>query len=287
MDMVQYKYPFGSIWLSHTSISDFEKCPRSYYLRNVYKEIPIGKKIQVVNPYLTLGIVVHDTLESIRYLPKDVRFSKPLVEIFENIWNKNSGKKGGFISQDQEDDFKKRGLSMIENIQENPGPIANLSTVIKKKDEVVSNMWLSEKDGLILCGNVDWIEVLPDGSLHIIDFKTGKHEEDEESLQLQIYMLLAKTGNKRPVSKVSYWYLDKQSSPTEVKVPSLNGVVDKLIQKGIKIKEFRSTPGSGKTIACPKGGCRYCEEYESVLQGKAEKVGYDEGREKVLYFVSK
>lgn len=259
---MQYRYPFGSVWLSHTSISDFDKCPRSYYLRNIYKETPIGKKIQVVNPYLTLGIAVHDTLESIRYLPKDVRFSNPLVKIFGNIWDKSSGKKGGFVSQEQEDNFKKR-------------------------DEVVSSMWLSEKDGLILCGNVDWIEVLPDGSLHIIDFKTGKHEEDTESLQLQIYMLLAKTGNKRPVSKMSYWYLDKQSLPTEVKTPKLNGAVDKLIQKGIKIKEFRDTPGSGKTIVCPNGGCRYCKEYEIALQGKAEKVGYDKRREKVLYFVDK
>ena len=100
-------------------------------------------------------------------------------------------------------------------------------------------------------------------------------------------MLLAKTGNKRPVSKISYWYLDKQSAPTEVKIPNLSGATDKLIQKGIKIKEFRGTSGSGKTIMCPYGGCQYCKEYETVIRGKAEKVGYDEQREKVLYFVNK
>lgn len=285
--MTIYKYPYGSVWLSHSSISDFDKCPRLYYLHDVYKELPARKKIQVVNPYLTLGMAVHDTLESIRYLPKDIRFSEPLSKIFEKVWKENTGKKGGFNSIEREDHFKQRGLLMIKNVQDKPGPIANLSTIIKGKNEVVANMSLSEKDMLVLCGNVDWVEVLPDGSLHIIDFKTGRHDENESSLQLQIYLLLAKNGNKRPVSKISYWYLDKEPSPRQIKLPDMNGVFDLLIEKGLKIKEARQVLGSGKTIECPKGGCKYCIEYEVVLKGKAERVGYDEKREKILYFLDK
>jgi RecB family exonuclease len=280
-----YKYPFGSVWLSHSSLADFDKCPRLYYLRNMYKQPPENKKIQVVNPYLTLGMAVHDTLESIRYLPVKARFDKSLTHIFEELWVNNEGKRGGFISSAQEKEFKDRGYLMVKRIQDHPGPVAELSTIIKPKGEMIASMWLSESDGLILCGNVDWVEVLPGGTLHIIDFKTGKNEEDSSSLQLQIYLLLAAAGNRRPVTKTSYWYLDRDNSPREVPIPDLTGVTETLISKGQKIKQARLNQNSG-TLDCPEGGCRYCRDYEKVLQGEAEFVGFDSIREKLLYFIS-
>lgn len=279
-----YKYPFGVVWLSHSSMSDFEKCPRLYYLRNIYKEKPAGKKIQVVSPYLTLGIAVHDTLERIRYIPRADRFLIPLTDIFEEIWAENSGKKGGFSSEDEEKEFKERGYMMVKRVMDNPGPIGNLSTRIKLEGEMVSSMWLSEKDNLVLCGNVDWVEVLPDGSIHIIDFKTGKHEENTNSLQLQIYLLLAKNGNKRPVTRLSYWYLEKEDSPKEIPIPDLDGVMEILVDEGNKMKQARlSERGAG--MRCLRDGCRYCEDYEKVLNKEAVQVGYDSKREKILYAV--
>jgi len=262
-------------------MGDFAKCPRLYYLRNMYKESKSGKKIQVVSPYLTLGIAVHDTLEVIRYLPRESRFDKPLTHIFEEIWEGSSGQRGGFKSNDQEKEFRGRGLAMVKRVQDNPGPIASLSTIIKDRGEMVANMWLSEADGLILCGNVDWVEVLPDGSLHIIDFKTGKNEEDAASLQLQIYLLLAKNNNKRPVTRLSYWYLERDDVPREVNIPDLAGVVEQLVEKGRKIKAARLS----EAMECAKGGCKYCLEYEQVVKGETEQVGYDPKREKMLYLV--
>lgn len=238
----------------------------------------------VVNPYLTLGTTVHDTLESIRYLPRAQRFDKPLTHIFEELWAGVEGKRGGFSTPLQEKEFKDRGLLMIKRVQDNPGPIANLSTIIKEKGEMVASMLLSPEENLVLCGNVDWVEVLPDGSLHIIDFKTGKKEESDSSLQLQIYLLLAKNGNKRPVSKTSYWYLDKDDQPKEVAIPDLSGVVDQLIEKGKKIKAARLSENM-KELVCPKGGCRNCEEYEKVVRGEAVSVGFDPIREKMLYII--
>jgi RecB family exonuclease len=278
----KYKYPFGAIWLSHSSISDFDKCPRLYYLRNIYKEPGSGKKIQVVSPYLTLGITVHDTLEAIRYLPVKERFEKPLTDIFEELWVNAEGKKGGFKTAEQEKEFKDRGKQMVKRVQDRPGPIANLSTIIKEKGEMVASMLLSAEDNLVLCGNVDWVEVLPDGTLHIIDFKTGKKEESESSLQLQIYLLLAQNGNKRPVTKTSYWYLDKDAEPREVPIPDLIGVTEQLIEKGRKIKEARLSKDM-EGLVCKSGGCRNCLEYEKVVKGEAESVGYDPIREKMLY----
>lgn len=276
----KYLYPYGVVWLSPTSLSDFDRCPRLYYLRNMYKNLKTNRKIQIVNPYLTLGGCVHQTIDSISHLPKNERFANPLTEKFEQLWAKTSGKVGGFTSGKQEQIFKERGLSMIKRLMNNPGPLANLANKIH---EVIPNMWLSEKDMLVLCGVVDWIEVLPDNTLHIIDFKTGKNEEDIESLQLGIYLLLVKSKLKREVSKVSYWYLDREDTPKEAVLLETDVVLKTLIDEGKKVKKYRL---EGE-YSCPKGGCTYCLEYEMVLQGKAEHVDVDIKMKRDLYFLSR
>lgn len=273
------KYPYEAVWLSASSISDFDKCSRLYFLRNVYKDPKTYRKIQVVNPYMTLGIAVHAVINSISNIAAKERRFDSLIDQFEEIWDINTGKRGGFSSTDQELDFKERGLSMLKRIISFPGPLINLTNKIH--DEV-PNMWLSEKDLLVLCGVIDWIEILPDNTLHIIDFKTGKHDEDINSLQLGIYSLLAKSKLSRHVSKVSYWYLDKEDFPRESKKPNLDEVTKILIKKGIKIKEYRSEGN----YTCQKGGCRYCEEYESILEEKAEFVGIDYKMKRDLYYLN-
>ena len=242
----------------------------------------MGKKIQIVSPYLSLGMAVHDSLERIRYLPRAERFDKPLTQIFEEIWVGFEGETGGFKNTDEEKEFKARGYEMIKRVENNPGPLKNLSVVIKEKGDIVSSMLLAPE--IVLCGNVDWVEVLPDGSLHIIDFKTGKNEEKSESLQLPIYLLLAASYNQaRPVSKISYWYLDKNDLPTEVAMPEMTGVWEQLKTVGESMRNARKVYPDG--IPCPFGGCRYCKEYEAIIQGKGKRLGFDQIREKILFSV--
>jgi len=280
--MSKYKYPFGATWISHSTITDFEKCPRLYWLRNVYKDPVVGKKVQIVNPYLTLGMAVHDTIEQIRYLPREVRFEKPLTHIFEEVWVNCEGEMGGFKNTDEEKDFKTRGYEMVKRVENNPGPLKNLSIALKAKGEVVSSMLLTED--IVLCGNVDWVEVLGDGSLHIIDFKTGKNEEKTDSLQLPIYLLLAAAFSPhRPVTKLSYWYLNKSDLPAEVSMPNMEGVWEQLKTTGESMRNAKNAYPAG--IPCPYKGCRYCKEYDSILKGEAKRVGFDRIREKILFQV--
>ena len=69
--MVRDKY--SAVWVSHSSISDFLKCPRAYFLRNVYKDPATGHKITVVTPPLSLGTAVHEVIESLAVLPVEER----------------------------------------------------------------------------------------------------------------------------------------------------------------------------------------------------------------------
>jgi ATP-dependent helicase/DNAse subunit B len=63
--------------------------------------------------------------------------------------------------------------------------------------EDLPHYWLSEDDGIILCGKIDWLQYLPDtDSVHIVDFKTSKNKEKANSLQLPIYLLLVSNTQK-------------------------------------------------------------------------------------------
>ncbi|MCL4384333.1 PD-(D/E)XK nuclease family protein [Patescibacteria group bacterium] len=260
---------YSAVWVSHTSISDFLKCPRSYYLKNVYKDPRTGHKIKLMSPSLALGQAVHEALESLSVLPAKDRFRRPLAEIFAESWQKVSGKNGGFIDSDSEYRYKSRGLDMIARVNQNRGPLVNPAVKIKQD---LPHFWLSEDDGLILCGKIDWLEYLPEtDSVHIIDFKTSKYDEDPDSLQLPIYHLLVHHCQHRQVSKASYWYLDRSDVLEPKVLPDLELSRHSILKIAKRIKLARQL----KHFVCEKGGCPHCLPFEDIVKGKAEFVGTD------------
>lgn len=259
---------YTATWVSHSSISDFLACPRAYYLNNVYKDSKTGHKISLINPSLALGQIVHEVVESLSVLPTDKRFQKPLVTKYNKLWDKVSGKKGGFTSDEQERTFKKRGEKMLQRVLNNPGPIERLAVKINQD---LPHYWLSEADNIILCGKIDWLEYLPNDSVHIIDFKTSKREVNSDSLQLPIYHLLVHNCQNHKVSQVSYWYLELHDEPTEQKLPDLRTSHDQVLKIAKDIKLARSL----ERFKCPRGesSCRTCKPLEAIIAGNAELIG--------------
>ncbi|OGH92057.1 MAG: hypothetical protein A2534_01595 [Candidatus Magasanikbacteria bacterium RIFOXYD2_FULL_39_9] len=273
---------FTATWVSHTSISDFLRCPRAYYLKNVYRD-PVSKhKIKLMGPALALGSAVHEVLEALSVLPKHSRFSESLMDKFEKSWTKFTGKKGGFTSDETEYKYKTRGQEMIRRVMNNPGPISGLAVKIQMD---LPQFWLSEEDNIILCGKVDWLEYLPESdSVHIIDFKTGRSEEDPESLQLPIYRLLVERCQKRQASRASYWYLDSSDELTPKELPDLETAYKKILDAARQVKLARQL----QRFKCPEGdkGCQSCRGMEAVVNKQAEFVGNDEYNADV-YILSK
>ena len=263
---------FTAVWVSHTSISDFLKCPRGYYLKNVYKDPQTKHKMKVMSAPLALGQSVHEVLESLSVLPRGERFAEPLTVKFERAWAKVSGKKGGFTDESVEYKYKKRGLDMLGRVWNHPGPISLPAVKIQTE---LPYFWLSEEEGIILCGKIDWLEYLPDqDAVHIIDFKTGKNEEDEGSLQLPIYCLLVNNCQKRKVVKASYWYLDSSDILTEKTLPDIESARARVLEVARQMKLARQI----NRFKCNNGeeGCMCCKPFEAVLRGEAEFVGEDD-----------
>ena len=262
---------YTAVWVSHSSISDFLRCPRAYYLNNVYKEPATGKKISLMSPPLALGQAVHDVLESLSVLPATERFKDSLAQKFEGSWKKVAGKLGGFRDPEQEHKYKQRGVEMLARVTQKPGPLANLAVKINMD---LPYFWLSEADNIILCGKIDWLEYLPDDdAVHIIDFKTSTKEENPASLQLPIYHLLVHHCQKHSVAKASYWYLERANELAEKPLPDLDTAKNKVLDIAKKIKLARQL----ERFVCPQGdtGCPACRPLEMVVRGQAELVGTD------------
>jgi hypothetical protein len=226
-----------------------------------------------MSPPLALGQTVHEVIESLSVLPTDKRFQESLLVKFDTAWEKVHGKKGGFTSPDQEEHYKKRGAAMLRRVMEHPGPLKNLAVKIKMD---LPNFWLSEEDGIILCGKIDWLEYSPDtDTVQIIDFKTGKNEEDVNSLQLPIYTLLVANCQKRRATNAFYWYLERSDTPTEMALPDLAESRERILKIAKEIKLARKL----EIFKCPqRTGCSACKPFEAILAGNAELVGTNEYR---------
>jgi len=234
----------------------------------MYRDPKNNHKIAVMQPALALGQTVHIVVESLSTLPVEERLKEPLVEKFEKAWESVSGEKGGFGTVEEEEKFKKRGIEMMERIIKNPGPVVRKAIKIRQE---LPYFWLSEEQNIILCGKLDWLEYMEDSdSVRIIDFKTGKFDEDPDSLQLPIYTLLATNCQTKKVFGAQYWYLNRDTEPVDVVLPTPEDATKRLMEIARTIALARKL---GRFICTQKDGCAACRPYELILAGKAEFIG--------------
>jgi len=272
--MAQDKY--SALWVSHSRINDFKTCPRAYYLKYKYRNPKTGHKMKLMTPPLALGQIVHDVLDSLTVLPLKERFTLSLIGKLHELWTKIEGKKGGFLDSSIELQYKTRGEEMLLRLMKNPGPLARLAVKLKMD---LPYFWLSEEKNIILSGKIDWMEYLPDiDSVHIIDFKTSKNEEKEDSLQLPIYYLLAKNCQLRHVAKMSYWYLEREQGIIGKDLPDEKGILELIMKNALDIQLATKL----NRFKCRQpDGCYSCKSYELLLKGEGEFVGVNNYKEDV------
>jgi hypothetical protein len=150
-------------------------------------------------------------------------------------------------------------------------------------ENTLPKLKLFSNQDIVLVGSIDWIEKLPDGSAHIVDFKTSRSEESPKSLQLPIYVLLAHYHLKVPIVKTSYWYLDKNGSGLKsVSLEPQEHYIKLLQKKALQVKKALE---EGAIETCSGKSTFDCSKYERVLAGEAEYVGCDEVMGRDLFFI--
>ncbi|MDP2874370.1 MAG: PD-(D/E)XK nuclease family protein [bacterium] len=268
----------NAVFISPSSFADFTKCPQLYYYRYVYRS-PRGLKIQLITPHLALGQAVHDTLEPVVHLPAKERSKDHLFSRFNFSWGNISGEKGGFSSAEEEKLFQERATRMLERFWTNEHFKATESVHLPEFPKVDLG------NDLILTGKLDWLEKEGEG-YHLVDFKTGKNEERDTSLQLPIYAVLVADLFKTSAIKASYWYLDNNEEIVGFALPDLKETKEKLRTKGEIIKMVRQT----RSFRCQSGGesCWACQDYLAIAQGKGKLVSMDPvNRKQEIYILPK
>lgn len=224
-----------------------------------------------MSPSLALGQAVHEVIESLSTLPIEKRFEESLLIKFDRVWEKVAGKKGGFADAADEEKYKTRGIEMLKRVIDNPGPLRSKAIKIRQP---LPYYWLSEEENIILCGKIDWLEYLEESdSVRILDFKTGKFDEDPDSLQLPIYYLLASHCQNRPVSGVMYWYINRDTEPVALELPDARKSQERVLEIAKRVQLARKLE---RFVCKSKDGCNSCRPLETIVEGNATFVGLND-----------
>jgi RecB family exonuclease len=109
-----------------------------------------------------------------------------------------------------------------------------------------------------LFGRIDRVDEEPDGTLHIIDYKTGEHADEVEARQIRLYAIMVERELERTASKASFWNLDEGSSWTETLDESVKWLA--LEEMLAAVEEMQRVTEYPPTIA---EHCAHCPYYRA------------------------
>ena len=192
-------------YLSYSQIETFQTCPMHYKLRYVYS-LPTPPSASQ-----SFGSAIHATLKEFyeQMLNGKKANDKLVYELLDKNWIKE-----GFLSKKQEGEFLSKGKLYLSGFLKQGFNPKALPIAMEQKFSIPLG------DGLKIGGAVDRIDKFADGTIEIIDYKTGAtiptQREVDKNLQLSFYALAATKipelpfGKKPEEIKLSLYYLDSQ-----------------------------------------------------------------------------
>lgn len=261
---------------SFSQIKSYQTCPYQYKLAHIIK-LPTKS-----NASFSFGTSIHSTFQKFYERMQEMNAKKqatlfdlsesstpsdmvkvPTLDELLEIYHKNFIE-DWYKDRYQKEKYYKKGkeiLTLFYHSQEGNWRVpAALESAFKIK---VGNY--------LLRGRIDRIDQLPDGSLEIIDYKTGESKDkltSEDKEQLLIYQIAAQTlpqyRNLGKVEKLTFFYVNDNIQMSFVgKDKELENLSEKLIStiQSIHAGEFSATPN--------QFSCSYCDfrdicEYRSL-----------------------
>lgn len=275
---------------SPSKLRMFEVCPKSYhfyYLDPIYSSMKKDLKKQPDNifSFQTLGKAIHNAITLFLYCQEEEKTLNNLKKLLlpawqsEVMWNKKPplGQWGGFKNLEEEREIYREALLMLENFFKMNSldlEIEYLPTKdFKKSISDYKNLIIPLDETTDISGKFDLITRNPDDSLNIIDFKTGKREDDN-CFQLRFYKLLAESNLKKPVKK-AYFYFLKKGIKKEFDLESeeaekIKNEILAMVNKIRETKDFETRPGSLCQFCLFKSFCPKQEEIRRFIKEKEE-----------------
>ena len=244
---------------SFSALNSYRKCPYQYKLSYILQIPTKGSH------YFSFGQSIHSTLHKFytqvqtlnsveqtslfkikdsRLKIKDGEVKVPtmdeLLKMYDASWIDD-----WYLSKDQKDKYYKKGKDILKEFYE--------SNKDKWTIPVALEGWFKLKIGdYFINGRIDRVDKLADGTLQIIDYKTGQAKqkvEGDDKNQLLIYQLAANSvteyKNMGVVSNLTFFYLEDNLQISFLgDDEDLLGLKEKLLEtiENIKSGNFTATP---------------------------------------------
>ncbi|MGC8651032.1 MAG: RecB family exonuclease [Minisyncoccia bacterium] len=173
--------------ISYSSLENFKNCPLKYKFSEIDK-IKEPKTKEAI-----FGNYIHQILKW--FYQQDPHFPTldGLREYYYNHWPKKEDN-FSWQNEQEEKDYFQEGLRMLEEFYKKNMPPKTMIMDLETRFEAVIDETPNEPGGKhILTGVIDRIDKLPDETIEIIDYKTGKRmpsqNDVDTNLQLSIYAL--------------------------------------------------------------------------------------------------
>jgi DNA helicase-2/ATP-dependent DNA helicase PcrA len=236
---------------SYTQLTVFDTCPLQYKFAHMYKIPSLG------SPTFSYGKSIHETLAAFHQLilPDQPHPTKEkLLELLDHYWINE-----WYHSKKHEQERKAAAVQALGKYYD------------ENHEQFAPSIWIERDYNLrigpySIVGRVDRADELPDGTLEIIDYKTGAFKDEaalKKNNQLALYALAAQKVFKKTASKLTWYFIDAgkkvttQRSPEELK--ALEVEVQSKIQEIIK-SDFLPTPSFS---------CKFCDFKNICEAGQA------------------
>ncbi len=268
-----------------TSLENFRNCPRKY----LYERTPeIRAKYRKPSVPAFVGMCIHDALEEFFdpvTTPVPRRTHETLVQYLRNAWA-GSHLHGRRAAQRREE---RRILFGSDRATEKAvGEKAKhlLWRFVQTQDVTVVPFTTEQFHEIpfaegrhVLAGKVDRVDRLPDGTLKVLDYKTGKSKPLEplrrEDIQLATYALIVARKFRTPVSRCAMLFLAEDQevgwTPDEdwlrEKEAEIAGLLDAIE------REDRLPDGPERFAPTPNPLCGWCDYRELCPPGQEYLAG--------------
>lgn len=232
--------------LSYTQISTYKICPLKYKFAYIYS-IP-GKP----SAARQFGTDIHNVLKEFYSKCKEgtVLSLDELLKVFEKHWTQ-----AGYPDKHQANSYRLEGERILQEFYKNNE--GNFKAPLYVEEE-----FLFKINGHGVKGFIDRIDRLSDGTVEIVDYKTGEPKENnytKKEIQLDIYAMATEEVLKLRPSRLSLYYLKTNEIISKERndddINAARALIEEVI-KSIVGKNFEPTPGfvcswCDYSIICP------------------------------------